>query len=92
MRIGSKRAWLDTIAFLLLFSLFVALGSRMVDNVIGIATFGVLVVASGTIIWRVWNGKRHLDPSKAYTDVWWASILPRGVFLWLVGEERDSKS
>lgn len=91
MRIGSKKAWRDAAVFLLVFSVLLAFASPTVDSIIALAWLGVLVLASGIMLWRRWLARRDPESSKAIRDARWGSVVPPKVFRWMIGEDEDSK-
>lgn len=91
MKIGTKKAWRDLAAFLLIFGVLVAIGSLALSDVILWVWYGVLVLLSALQLWRVWRARHDPERAKLMMDLRWGAVLPRKVYLWMGGEDEDSK-
>ena len=92
MKIGTKKAWRDLAAFLLIFGVLVAFGSLALSNMILWMWYGVLVLLSAVFLWRFWRVRHDSERAKAIMDGRWGSVLPPKVWHWMIGADEDSNS
>jgi hypothetical protein len=88
MRLGPSSGFRDLAIFLIVFAVLLAIGSRALSNVIALAWFAFVLLASLFLIFKGWKARGSMKGPGG-----WGAVLPQKVWRWMLGEnEAESES
>ena len=90
MKLRASSGFRDLAIFLIVFAVLLGIGSRAVSNIIALAWWAFVLLASVYLILKGW--KPHMNGKELKRPGGWGAVVPPKVWRWMIGEDESESN